>query len=134
MSNRVIKDRIWWSPTLAKLESYYQDQFVRWLLMADDWGCFNADPFVISGLVYPKRKENPEDVKNILTEFNKNGLLFIWEEKECQWGFFVSWDNHHSYCNKTNLDDGGKHQRHRRKTPEPPFNPLKEYKLKFKNE
>ena len=37
MSNRVIKDSIWDSPTLGQIPDYYEDQFPRWLLLADDW-------------------------------------------------------------------------------------------------
>lgn len=53
MANRVIKDTILTSHTLAKLSIDAQLHWTRWLLMADEYGCFNADTSVIKGLSYP---------------------------------------------------------------------------------
>lgn len=49
MANRVIKDTILTSHTLAKLSIDAQLHWTRWLLMADEYGCFNADTSVIKG-------------------------------------------------------------------------------------
>lgn len=128
MPNRVIKDSIWSSPTLAKLTEFSDDNFAKWLLMQDDWGCFNSDSDVIKGLVYPKRPEKtPEAVQKIKEEYYQRGFLFLWQEGEREWGYFVAHESHNNYCNKTNVDDKGKHQKHRRKTPEPPAELLKKY-------
>lgn len=132
MSNRVIKDSIWSSPTLSKMKPVYQLHFPRWLLMSDDWGCFNADPDIIKGLAYPKFPITTEDISEVRKAFNVVGLLFTWVDNDREWGYFPSWDNHHSYCNKTNVDDEGKNQKHRRKTPVPPKKELEKYLNKFK--
>ncbi len=96
--------------------------------MADDWGCFNADPDVIQGLIYSKMKGmTVKKIQDLIDEYIKGGLLFLWKEGERVWGYFVSWDSHHNYCNKTNADNNGKHQKHRRKTPEPPVELLSQY-------
>ncbi len=127
MSNRVIKDSIWSSKSLAKLPIYYQDQWPRWLLLADDWGCFNADPDVVKGAAYPKRRENIKAVLKIRQVFCDAGKLFIWtDDKERDWGFFVSWDGH-QFCNASGVDNEGKYTKHRRKTPEPPEQQLRVY-------
>ncbi len=100
--------------------------------MADDWGCFDADPDVIKGLVYPKRKkETPAKIKEIMQKFYEAGLLFIWNQGDREYGFFVSFDNHHNYCNKTSVNSEGKRERHKRKTAEPPAYLLKAYKQKL---
>lgn len=128
MSNRVIKDSIWTSPTLARLSESAQDHFPRWLLMTDDWGCFNADPAVIKGLCYPLREKVTVAIVDALEkEYYESGLLFVWFDRERRWGYFVSWDSHHDFCNKTNADDGGKNHKHRRKTPTPPEDALTHY-------
>jgi len=124
--NRVIKDTIWSSKSLAKLKPYYQDQWPRWLLMADDWGCFNADPEVIAGLVYPKRREGAAKVSEIRQVYQDIGQLFVWEEGGREWGFFTGWDNH-QFCNKLGVNNKGKHTKHRRKTPAPPEDSLTLY-------
>ena len=132
MPNRVIKDWVWSSPSLAKLEPYYQDQWLRWLLMADDWGCFNADPEVIKGKVYPKRKETVKIVLKIRNIFYNAGKLFVWtDENERTWGFFASWDRH-QFCSACGIDEEGKYTKHRRKTPPPPEKELNEYFDKFR--
>ena len=127
MPNRVIKDSIWSSPTLAKLPLDAQLHWPRWLLMADDWGCFNADPDVIRGLVYPKVPSMTiKKIFDLCQTYVKAGLLFLWEESERLWGYFTSW-NGHQFCNVTHLDEDGKQLRHKRKTSEPPENELKAY-------
>lgn len=131
MANRVLKDSIWVSPSLAKLPIYYQDQWPRWLLLADDWGCFNADSEVIKGLAYPKRKENIQNINIIKKLFNELGMLFLWENGEGhRWGYFVNWDKH-QFCNASSVDEGGKYTKHRRKTPKPPESLLNEYLQRF---
>jgi len=128
MSNRVIKDSIWDSPTLGLLPDYFEDQFPRWLLLADDWGCFNANAVKIKGDVYPNRvKESPGQIEKIKQKFAEVGLLFLWKEGGREWGYFVSFDSHHSFCNKTSTDGAEKRKKHRRKTPEPPKDLLDNY-------
>lgn len=127
MSNRVIKDSIWTSPSLAKLPVEAQLHWPRLLLMADDWGCFNADTDVIRGLAYPKMESmTKRKIKALLQIYYEAGMLFLWAENDREWGYFTAW-NGHQYCNATNLDDSGRQQKHRRKTPEPLKNDLEAY-------
>lgn len=130
--NRVIKDLIWSSPSLAKLTLAAQLHWPRWLLMADDWGCFNGDTDIIKGLVYPKLKAITLGViEKLKDEYFNSGKLFLWSEGDRQYGYFTSWSNH-QFCNATHLDDDGKQNRHKRKTPEPPPELLEEYLNLFK--
>ena len=130
--NRVIKDLIWSSPSLAKLTLPAQLHWPRWLLMADDWGCFNADTDIIKGQVYPKLKAiTPGIVDKLKDEYFNSGKLFLWLEGDRQYGYFTSWSNH-QFCNATHLDEEGKQNRHKRKTPEPPKDLLEEYLNLFK--
>lgn len=132
MANRVLKDSIWTSPSLAQLPIYYQDQWPRWLLLADDWGCFNSDSEVIKGLAYPKRRETKHNITAIKKVFNETGMLFLWENGDGHtWGYFVNWEKH-QFCNASTVDNAGKYTKHRRKTPEPPISLLNEYLQQFK--
>lgn len=131
MPSRILKESILDSPTLAKLEDFYQDQFPRFLLMFDDWGCFNADPDVIKGKAYPKRqKVTTKVIEKILRAYYEAGLLFMWIEGDRTWGYWVTW-NEHNYCNAQAVDDDGKPTRHKRKTPEPPAELILQYLSKF---
>src|SRR5688572_21398728 len=101
MPNRILKESILDSPTLARLDDFVQDQFPRLLLLVDDWGCFNADPESIKGRAYPKRKKvTPAVIGKILKGFHEGGMLFMWIVEDRTYGFFVGWDNH-NYCNKS---------------------------------
>ena len=101
--------------------------------MADDWGCFNSNSLIIRGISYPLRTAEMtiKKIDELKTEYNQKGLLFLWSFEDREWGFFPSWDNHHSYCNKTNSDNAGKQQKHRRKTPKPDPTELSEYLQRF---
>ena len=78
--------------------------------------------------MYPNRKkETPQKIKEILRVFSDAGLLFLWQEGGRDWGYFVSFESHHSYCNKTSVTSDGKQERHKRKTPEPPKKELLDY-------
>lgn len=133
MPNRILKESILDSPTLARLEDFYQDQFPRLLLLVDDWGCFNADPEAIKGRAYPKRpKVTVKVIEKILRAFYDAGMLFLWMEGERIYGYLVGWDNH-NYCNASAVDDEGKQAKHRRKTPEPPLELVEQYVESHKN-
>lgn len=133
MPNRVIKDSIWSSPSLAQMSEAAQDHWPRWLLLADDWGCFNADADVIKGTVYPKRKKiTVKRIEVLSAEYYAAGKLFLWSEGGRVWGFFTSFGKHHpNFCNSTHVDGDGKQVRHKRKTPEPPEKELKVYFSKY---
>lgn len=127
MPNRILKESILDSPTLAKLDDFYQDQFPRLLLLFDDWGCFNADPESVKGKAYPKRpKVTVKVVEKILRTYYDEGLLFMWIEKDRIYGYWLGWDDH-NYCNASAVDDDGKQAKHRRKTPMPPKELLDQY-------
>lgn len=135
MPNRVIKESIWTSPTvnteIKKLEHCLALPW--WILQADDWGCFDADVDVVKGKVFPKRKDvTPSKVSEMRKAYQDSGLLFVWHESGGrEWGYFVSFDAHHNFCNKKGVGEDGKQTKHRRKTPEPPEELLTDYIKRF---
>jgi hypothetical protein len=129
MANRILKDTIWDSSTLAALPDFIEDQFPRWLLLADDWGCFCADAESIKGKVYPKRQAvTATTVEEIRLAYYSAGLLFCWQEGERIWGFWTSFGEH-NYL--TSVDDKGERLKLRRRTPEPPAELLDQYLKKY---
>lgn len=133
MPNRILKESILDSPTLATVEDFAQDQFPRLLLLVDDWGCFNGDPEAIKGRAYPKRpKVTVKVIEKILRAFYDAGMLFMWQENDRIYGYWVGWDNH-NYCNASAVDEEGKQAKHRRKTPEPPLELVTQYVESFQN-
>lgn len=132
--NRVIKDSIWTSPSLAKLPLLDQLHWPRWLLQGDDWGCFEAGAGIIKGLVYPEIDEvDRAEVERLKDVYYYSGMIFFWHDGDREYGFFASHVNH-QFCNATHVDGtSGKQVRHRRKTPEPPEKLLKRYLNCFSN-
>lgn len=130
MPNRVIKDSILKSKSLASLKPYYQDQFPRWLLMADDWGCFDADIDIVKGVAYPKRRETIKEILKTRTTFYESGHLFVWDDGDREWGFFVNWDRH-QFVGSVQYDNKGERLKHRRKTPEPKEQEIQAYLEKY---
>ena len=131
--NRVIKDAIWNSPSLAKLDMVDQLHWPRWLLMGDDWGCFESDTDIIKGLVYPKMREvDQQEIDRLKDVYFYSGKIFFWKHGDREYGFFVSHISH-QFCNSTSVDSTTRRQvRHKRRTPEPNFHLVKRYLNIFK--
>lgn len=133
MPNRILKESILDSPTLARLDDFIQDQFPRLLLLVDDWGCFNADPESVKGKAYPKRKKvTVRTVETIIEAFWNEGMLFRWMEGDRIYGYWVSWDEH-NYCTGSSVDEDGQRVKFRRKTPAPPQEQLGQYLAAHRN-
>lgn len=131
MSSRVIKETVLTHPLLTKLGPFAQDQFIRWCLLPDDWGCFNADPDYLKGTLYPKRKEmTAEKIEKVFQEIYHSGLMFAWQETGTRWGYFTWWDTG-LFCGVVQHAEGGKRVRNRRKTPTPPIELLNMYYQQF---
>lgn len=127
MSNRVIKDCISNHPLVAKLTADAQDQFLRWILLADDWGCFNADVDVIKGACYAKRpKITAKIIETLRSEFYETGFLFCWLQHGIIWGSWTWWETG-EFAGIISYNEGGERNRNRRRTPEPPAELLSEY-------
>lgn len=124
MPNRVIKDSIWKSKKLARCPTSAQLHYPRLYLLVDDYGCFEVDPDVIKGLVYPKMNVSCRHIEGFLKEYEDNGLLFVWQENNTKFGYF------------TGKEEGRlppPTRRHSRQTLEPPEKKLKDYLSKFNN-
>lgn len=120
MSNKVIKDSIRNSKSLTRCSFIAELNFPRFILLTDDWGCFEIDLETIRGYLYPKRlkKVTTSKITNWLKEYKDNGMLFCWYEGEKEFGYFVNYNNHSGeYLSR----------RHKRKTPEPPEKEVIEY-------
>ena len=75
-------DDLWASGKIARCAAWAQAEY-SWLYgLADAFGSFElTDLSVIHGIVAPLRKNFPVDrLGEVLCEFNKHGLLFVWEQ------------------------------------------------------
>lgn len=118
MPNRIIKESILTSPTIAPLSGDEERHFIRLLLLADDYGCLEVTNDVIRGRAYPKilDRVTEEDCEAWTITLVSAGLLITWVEGGRTWGSFPQFDKNSGSC----FTDGGKRTRNRRKTPTPP--------------
>jgi hypothetical protein len=111
MPNRVIKESIFSSPNLNRLNDSSECLFYRLLLITDDHGCFEATPDFIRGKCFSKKANNwgLKKIINSLVDLANNELIFLWTENEHLYGIFLTFKNHQRVRSL-----------HNRKTPKPP--------------
>lgn len=82
---------LWLSPKVRSLPAEYRMHYANWLPLAEANGAFEVNTHQILVRVYsfllPKITEKV--VKKILNEFEKAGLLEIYEQKDKTWGYFT---------------------------------------------
>lgn len=124
MPSRILREDYRHSDSLTKCSIDSEDRYPRFLLCADDHGCFEIDIEEIRGFLFPKRLKqiSIEIIKRHLTEYNQNGMLFMWRQNGKTYGFFVRWFEHQS------IREANRHKRH---TPEPPKEELAKYMKQF---
>jgi hypothetical protein len=118
MPNRVIKESILTSPNFNQLSVHADRHFYRLLLVADDYGCFEATIAVVKGKCYPLKDDiSRDDIAQWQNELIELGIIRTWSEDGRDYGIFLSFDKHNA---KYAVTEDGKPTRHRRRTPEPP--------------
>ncbi|MFQ5717499.1 MAG: hypothetical protein ACE5GQ_10425 [Nitrospinales bacterium] len=113
MPNRIIKEEISGSESLAQCSIGANLLFDRLLTSTDDYGCFDARPPMIRGNLFPLMldKINQSDITTWLKELEKTSCICLWEDKDGRrYGWFPGFEKH---------NDLGKV--HSPKTPCPPW-------------
>lgn len=112
MPNRIIKDTI---RTSKKLNALTDFQFRLWVYLityVDDYGRGSADPEIIKGFVFPRRKKvNETDIKDALAALASTGCISLYDIDGESYFCFPSWGEHQRIQTK------------RSKFPEPPILP-----------
>lgn len=93
MPNRIIRDSILTSPTIAPLSAEEERHFYRLMLLADDYGCLQLLADVIKGSAYPLAgdKITRDDVERWTLCLAKNDIIHLYEFGGRQYGHFVKW-------------------------------------------
>lgn len=112
MPNRIIKDTI---RTSRKINALTDFQFRLWVYLityVDDYGRGSADPEIIKGFVFPRRKKvNETDIKDALAALASTGCISLYDKDGESYFCFPSWGEHQRIQTK------------RSKFPEPPILP-----------
>jgi hypothetical protein len=95
MGNRILKETI---RTSKKINSLTDFQFRVWAYLVtyvDDYGRGSADPELLKGLVFPRRKRLTEsDIEKTLTELAGKGCISLYEIDGESYFYFPNWGDH----------------------------------------
>lgn len=121
MPTRMLRDGLLTSPSLAWTSPRAQDAFPRFLLLADDFGCFDANPRVLVGRGWPLRPDVTEaDIAAWLDEYVQVGMLQIWDDNGHRYGFLTGWTGPNGQTARDEYDRKKFPHGSKRKTPKPP--------------
>lgn len=126
MPKRMLDDSFLSSPSLAKCSPRAQDAFPRFILLADDFGCFDAVPRILLAKGWPYRTDVTEaELAGWLEEYVAAGMAVMWTEAERRYCYLTGWNGPHGQRKRVEYDPNaakgtaGAHGSKRR-TPPPP--------------
>lgn len=96
MPNRGLKESITSSDTLARLTAEEERHFYRLLVQADDFGRFDARPYVMRADGYKAMldKVSEADVVDWTAALERVDLIRLYEAGGRPYGVFTTWDKH----------------------------------------
>ena len=138
MPKRMIDDSLLDSRSLEVLSPVAQDQFPRFILLADDFGCFEINPTILRARGWSRRPEVTDSaVEGWLIEYAERQatdpdtgeklppVLMAWTHVGRRYGFLTGWFGPHGQKRRAEYDPqapAGTPGRHgsKRRTPAPP--------------
>lgn len=95
MPNRIIKESIRTSKTVNEMTDFQFRVWVYLITYVDDYGRGSADPELIKGFVFPRRKRVAEsDIKKALAELAGMGCILLYEIDGESYFCFPNWSEH----------------------------------------
>jgi hypothetical protein len=101
MPNRIIRESICSSPTLAGLSDGAERLFYRLLTRTDDFGAFKADAEIVRGECMPLVGKSAAEVGKLIAELEAAGLVSLYSIKDRTFGEFVTWSDHNKPRSKS---------------------------------
>lgn len=109
MPNRIIKESIRTSKTVNNMTDFQFRLWVYLITYVDDYGRGSADPELLKGFVFPRRKRASEsDIEKALAELAGMGCIHLYKVDGESYFCFPNWSDHQRIQTK------------RSKFPEPP--------------
>lgn len=101
MPNRIIKDSIRTSKTVNAMTDFQFRVWVYLITYVDDYGRGSADPELIKGFVFPRRKRVSEsDIEKTLAELAGMGCISLYDVDGESYFYFPNWGAHQRIQNK----------------------------------
>lgn len=101
MPNRIIKESIRTSKTVNAMTDFQFRVWVYLITYVDDYGRGSADPELVKGFVFPRRKRVSEsDIEKTLAELAGMGCISLYDVDGESYFYFPNWGNHQRIQNK----------------------------------
>jgi len=102
MPNRIIKESIRTSTTLAQISAHAERLFYRLLTTTDDYGLFMADSSIIKGSCFPLHSGvDTGSIEIWLKELSENNIIQLYSAGERKYGKFTTFMEHNRLRAKT---------------------------------
>lgn len=101
MPNRIIKESIRTSKTVNAMTDFQFRVWIYLITYVDDYGRGSADPELIKGFVFPRRKRVSEsDIEKTLAELAGMGCISLYDVDGESYFYFPNWGVHQRIQNK----------------------------------
>ena len=95
MPNRIIKESIRTSKTVNSMTDFQFRVWIYLITYVDDYGRGSADPELIKGFVFPRRKRISEsDIEKTLAELAGMGCISLYDVDGESYFYFPNWGEH----------------------------------------
>lgn len=96
MPNRIIKQSICTSESMASLTWFEQVLFIRLLVSADDYGRYDARPAIIRGSLFPLDDVTAKAVEAGIHKLSTQGMIFLYEVDGKPYLELTAWLKHNT--------------------------------------
>lgn len=94
MPNRIIKESICTSDTIAELSWFEQALFIRLIVLADDFGCYDGRTAIIKGFGFPLATVTEKQIADGLSKLATAGIVDLYTVGGKPYLQLKSWSKH----------------------------------------
>ena len=94
MPNRIIKDSICTSDSLAAVDWFTEVLFYRLIVNADDYGLMDARLAILKGKLFPLDDVSLDDIQRGLSCLAENKIIRLYEVEKHSYLQIVTWSKH----------------------------------------
>lgn len=121
MPKRMLDDSFLTSTSVARCSPRAQDAFPRFILLADDFGCFEVIPRALAARGWVYRQDVTEaDMVAWLEEYVAAGMACLWTVNERRYCYLTGWHGEHGQKHRAEYDREHNPKGSKRRTPVPP--------------
>lgn len=94
MPNRILKESICTSETIAELTPFEETFFYRLIVSCDDFGRFDARPAILKGRLFPLADVTIKAIQSALSKLSTVGILELYEVEGRGYLQLCTWSKH----------------------------------------